>query len=217
MRAAHIVAPLLQARELVALASEVGAGAEVPYEELLRAYYGSARGEVIGLGSARSAYVPGHPLGGKSAFWEMMAAAAEVEVDPETGMVDIRKLVLVSDVGKALNPMQVETQDEGSAVMGLGHTLMEQLLLDSHGRIRNLGALDYRIPTIEDIPAELHSFLIENEDGPGPSGAKGAGEGGLLSIAAAVGSAINQAVGVAIRDLPLTPERIWQAIQDRQT
>ena len=203
--------------QLAEIATELGADPKLPHETLLRAYYGSARGEVIGLGSARSAYVPGHPLGGKSAFWEMMAAAAEVDVDPETGMVDIRKLVLVSDIGKALNPMQVETQDEGSAVMGLGHTLMEHLILDDHGRIRNLGALDYRIPTIEDIPAQLHSFLIENGDGPGPSGAKGAGEGGLLSIAAAVGSAINQAVGVAIRDLPITPERIWQAIQKEQT
>jgi CO/xanthine dehydrogenase Mo-binding subunit len=109
----------------------------------------------------------------------------------------------------------VETQDEGSAIMGIGHTLMEHLILDDHGRIRNLGALDYRIPTIEDIPAELHSFLIENEDGPGPHGAKGAGEGGLLSIAAAIGSAINQAVGVELRDLPLTPERIWHAVQSK--
>ncbi|HXJ37779.1 MAG TPA: molybdopterin cofactor-binding domain-containing protein, partial [Bryobacteraceae bacterium] len=206
-------------REQVAeIAAELyGPDAPVPadYAQVLREYYGSARGEVIGLGSARSAWVPGHPLGGRPAFWEMMAAAAEVEVDPETGMVDIARLVLVSDVGKALNPMQVETQDEGSAMMGLGHTLMEHLMLDEHGRIRNLGSLDYRIPTIEDIPAELHSFLIENGDGPGPSGAKGAGEGGLLSIAAAIGSAINQAVNVAMRDLPLTPERIWQAIQEK--
>ena len=80
----------------------------------------------------------------------MMCAAAEVEVDPEVGMVEIVKLILVSDIGKALNPQQVEGQDEGAAVMGLGHSFMEQLLLDDRGRIRNLGALDYRIPTIQD-------------------------------------------------------------------
>jgi CO/xanthine dehydrogenase Mo-binding subunit len=188
---------------------------ELTYAEFLKLYYGAARGEVIGLGSSRSAYIPKHPLGGKPAFWELMCAAAEVEVDMETGMVRILKLVLVSDVGKALNPGQVEAQDEGAATMGLGHTLMEQLILDRHGRIVNLGALDYRIPTIQDIPAGIHSELVENGDGPGPFGSKGAGEGGVLAIAAAIGSAVNEAAGVAIRDLPLTPERVWRAIVSR--
>ena len=78
-------------------------------------------------------------------------------------------------------------------------------------------SLDYRIPTVQDIPFTLDSILIENHDGPGPYGAKGAGEGGILAIAAAVGAAINQAAGTEIRDLPLTPERIWQAIRDKTT
>ena len=145
----------------------------------------------------------------------MMCSAAEVAVDLETGMVRVTRLVLVSDIGKALNPHQVEAQDEGAAVMGIGHTLMEHLILDEHGRIRNLGALDYRIPTIEDGPLQFESVLIENGDGPGPFGAKGAGEGGILAVAAAIGSAIAEATGVAIRDLPLTPERVWRAMRDR--
>ena len=155
---------------------------------------GSPRGEIIGIGEERGGgVVPGHPLGGRPEFWEFMCTAVEVEVDPETGMVDVTRLVLASDVGKALNPQQVESQDEGAAVMGLGHSLMEELMLDSRGRIVNLGAMDYRIPTMKDIPRELHSVLIENEDGPGPYGAKGAGEGGILGIAGAIGAAINQA------------------------
>ena len=186
---------------------------ELTYAEILKLYYGSSRGEVISIGSARSNFVAKHPLGGAPSFWEAVCVAVEVEVDTETGLVRIPKLALVSDVGKALNPLQVETQDEGAAVMGLGHTLMEQLILDEHGRVLNLGALDYRIPTIEDVPLEIHSLLIENGDGPGPFGAKGAGEGGVLAVAAAVGSAVNEATGVVIRDLPLTPERIWRAIQ----
>jgi CO/xanthine dehydrogenase Mo-binding subunit len=190
-------------------------GRELTYAELLQAHFGSARGEIIGIGHAANLPVADHPLGGKPAFWELMAAATELEVDPETGLVRILKLVLVSDIGKALNPQQVESQDEGAAVMGLGHSLMEHLILDEHGRIRNLGALDYRIPTIQDGPLELHSILIENADGPGPYGAKGAGEGGILAIAAAVGAAVNQAAGIQLRDLPLTPERIWRAIRDR--
>jgi CO/xanthine dehydrogenase Mo-binding subunit len=187
---------------------------QISYVDLLKQYYGSSRGEVIGVGSSRSKHVPGHPLGGNPSFWELMCVAAEVEVDVETGHIDVIKMVLASDVGKALNPRQVETQDEGAAVMGLGHTLMEQLILDDRGRIVNLGSLDYRIPAIQDIPAELHSVLIENGDGPGPYGAKGTGEGGVLAISAAIGAAVRQATGVAIRDLPLTPERVWRAIQE---
>jgi CO/xanthine dehydrogenase Mo-binding subunit len=177
---------------------------------------GPPRGEVIGIGEERGGgYVPDHPLGGRPEFWEFMCTAAEVEVDPEVGMVDVVRLALASDIGHALNPRQVEAQDEGAAVMGLGHSLMEHLILDEHGRIRNLGALDYRIPTVQDVPHEIHSLLVENHDGPGPYGAKGAGEGGILAIAAAVGAAVNSAMDVEIRDLPLTPERIWRAVQEK--
>jgi CO/xanthine dehydrogenase Mo-binding subunit len=188
-------------------------GRELTYSELLRRRYGSFLGEIVGMGAEQSAYVPGHPLGGKPAFWEFMCAAAEVEVDVETGVVEVCRLVMASDVGKALNPSHVEAQDEGAAVMGLGHTLMEQLILDQHGRILNLGALDYRIPTIKDIPLDLESVLIENGDGPGPFGAKGAGEGGILAVASAVASAVTEATGTVIRDLPLTPESVWRALQ----
>ena len=192
-----------------------GAGTMSP-ADLLKAHFGPTRGEVIGIGEAGNAYEPGHPLGGRAAFWELMCAACEVEVDPETGETTIHKLVLVSDVGKALNPHQVEAQDEGAAVMGLGHTLMEQIVLGADGRILNLGSLDYRIPSIKDVPLELESHLIENADGPGPYGAKGAGEGGTLAVAAAVGAAINRAGGVTIRDLPITPERIWRAMTENK-
>ena len=184
--------------------------------DLLKAHFGPPRGELIGIGEAGNAYEPGHPLGGRAAFWELMCAACEVEIDSETGETVIHKLVLVSDVGKALNPHQVEAQDEGAAVMGLGHTLMEQLVLGADGRILNLGSLDYRIPSIKDVPLELESHLIENADGPGPYGAKGAGEGGTLAIAAAIGAAITQAAGVTMRELPLTPEKIWRARNEKR-
>jgi CO/xanthine dehydrogenase Mo-binding subunit len=187
----------------------------VSYADVLQAAWGPPRGEVIGIGEERGGgFRPDHPLGGRPEFWEFMCTAVEVEVDRETGMVDVTRLVLASDVGKALNPRQVEAQDEGAATMGLGHSFMEELLLDSRGRIRNLGALDYRIPTIQDIPRELHSVLIENEDGPGPYGAKGAGEGGILGIGAAIGAAVSDATGVYMRELPMTPERVWRAMRD---
>ncbi len=108
----------------------------------------------------------------------------------------VTRHVTVSDVGKALNPTQVRGQDEGAAVMGLGHTLMERLVLDEEGRIRNLGAIDYRIPT-SDGPAAAHGERHRRErDGPGPYGAKGMSEGALLCVAPAVAAAVHDAIGV---------------------
>jgi CO/xanthine dehydrogenase Mo-binding subunit len=182
------------------------------FVEVLNDRFGRVKGEVIGVGSARNEYVKEHPLGGPPAFYEVVAIAAEVEVDRETGETEILKLIVAGDVGRAINPQAVSMQDEGAAVQGLGHSLMEQYILDASGRIRNLGALDYRIPTTKDIPRELRSIHIENFDGPGPYGAKGVAEGGILSTAPAIGAAVEQAVGVRIRDLPLTPERIWTAL-----
>ena len=198
-------------KQLRKIAESIPEARGKPTAELLRAHFGPTRGELIGIGESGNAFEPRHPLGGRAAFWELMCAASEVEVDPDTGETTIVKLVLVSDVGKALNPRQVEAQDEGAAVMGLGHSLMEQLVLGEDGRILNLGSLDYRIPSIKDVPLVLETHLIENADGPGPYGAKGAGEGGTLAVAAAIGAAINQAAGVTLRDLPLTPEKVWRA------
>jgi len=128
--------------------------------------------------------------------------------------VTVERHVTVSDVGKALHPGQVRGQDEGAAVMGLGHTLMEHYLFDDSGRVRNLGAIDYRIPTSMDLPKAMESDAVENADGPGPYGAKGMSEGALLCVAPAVAAAVRQATGAVIRDLPLSPERVWRALHD---
>jgi len=157
--------------------------------------------------------VKGHPLGGDAAFYEFNATAIEVEIDRDTGEVLLTKHVTVGDVGTELNPLQVVSQDEGAAIMGLGHSLMEQVLLDDHGRIRNLGALDYRIPTFNDVAIEMVTDSVENHDGPGPYGCKGISEGALLCTAGAVGAAVADAIGVPVRELPLTAERIWTAMQ----
>ena len=171
-------------------------------------------GEVVGHGQHQKDGDQEHPLGGTAAFFEFNATAVEVEVDRETGDVTVTRHVTVSDVGRALNPMQVRGQDEGAAIMGLGHTLMERMILDDEGRIRNLGAIDYRIPTSMDLPLRIESDIVENGDGPGPYGAKGMSEGALLPVAPAVAEAVRDAVGVDIRDLPLSPERVWRALQE---
>jgi CO/xanthine dehydrogenase Mo-binding subunit len=176
---------------------------------------GRLGGEVVGNGEHRKEPDPSHPLGGSAAFFEFDCTAIEAEVDVETGDIAIVRHVTVSDVGTALNPLQVTMQDEGAAIMGLGHTLMEHYLFDDEGRIRNLGAIDYRIPTSMDLPEELVSDVIEHGDGPGPYGAKGMSEGALLPVAPAVAAAVREATGAVIRDLPLTPERVWRALQER--
>jgi CO/xanthine dehydrogenase Mo-binding subunit len=193
------------------------AGKRYTMPQLLEEAFGTVPGEIIATGSQRGEGAADHPLGGPAAFYEFSCTAAEVAVDMETGDVDLLKHVTVADVGRAINPQHVKMQDEGAAVMGLGHTLMEQLLLDDQGRIRNLGALDYRIPTFEDMPKSMTSILVENGDGPGPGGAKGSGEGGLLATSPAIASAVSQATGAVIRDLPITPERIWQAMHDPES
>jgi CO/xanthine dehydrogenase Mo-binding subunit len=175
---------------------------------------GRLGGELTGNGEVRKEADPSHPLSGAPAFFEFNCTAMEVEVDRETGDTTVVRHVTVSDVGKALNPLQVRTQDEGAAIQGLGHTFMEHYIFDESGRIRNLGAIDYRIPTSMDLPLELHSETIENADGPGPYGSKGMSEGALLCVAAAAGAAVREAIGRPIRDLPLTPERVWRALQE---
>jgi CO/xanthine dehydrogenase Mo-binding subunit len=185
---------------------------ELTFADLLAAGFTGVPGEVIGVGSRRGEGVRTHPLGGSPAFYEFSCTACEVAVDRDTGEILIVRHISVADIGKALNPAQAESQDEGAAIMGLGHTLMEHLILDERGRIQNLGALDYRVPTTKDMPAELHSILVENGDGPGPYGSKGVGEGGLFGVAPAIAAAVAEATGAVIRDLPLTPERVWAAI-----
>jgi CO/xanthine dehydrogenase Mo-binding subunit len=201
--------------EIVVDGGEVRIGGRVwPIRDVLVRGLGRLGGEVIGIGEMRKEAQPEHPLGGTAAFYEFNCTAVELSVDRDTGDITIHRHVTVSDVGRALNPMQVRGQDEGAAVMGLGHTLMEHYILDETGRIRNLGAIDYRIPTSMDLPVEIESAIVENGDGPGPYGAKGMSEGALLCVAPAVAAAVRDATGVSIRDLPLTPERVWRALRE---
>ena len=190
-----------------------GTATSIP--EAIGVTLGRLGGEIIGNGEMRVEGDPDHPLGGRAVFFELHCAACEVEIDTETGEIEVTKYVTVGDVGKALNPLQVAGQDEGAAIMGLGHTLMERMILDGSGRILNMGAVDYRILTHMDVPEVMISDSIENADGPGPYGIKGVSEGGLLATSPAVAAAMTNASGAVIRDLPITPELIWRALQSR--
>jgi CO/xanthine dehydrogenase Mo-binding subunit len=167
-------------------------------------------GELIGRGYMR----PGQGLGSTfPLFWETGMGAAEVSVDSETGEITIDRYITVADVGRAINLVQAEGQDEGAAIQGLGHALFESLHYEN-GQPLNANLVDYRVPRFTDTPIRFESALVENEDGPGPYGAKGMGESGIVSIAPAIGNAIFQATGVRIRSLPLTPEQVWRALRD---
>jgi CO/xanthine dehydrogenase Mo-binding subunit len=187
----------------------VGAAGELPYAAALAGHFGMSGGELIGRGTYRGER--GHaPLGGEAPFWEVGMAAAEVEVDEATGVVTVLRYISVADIGRAINPRECHAQEEGGAMMGLGHTFFEQMVY-ADGQLLNPSLIDYRVPVMGDLPAEYRSLLIENGDGPGPYGAKGIGESGLLPTAPAIANAISRAVGVRFTDLPLTPERVWRA------
>lgn len=188
-------------------------GEVISYPDLLKLYLGYNQGEVVGRGTFKGTKDLRNPLGGLSDFWEMIFTAAEVEVNPETGKITVTKLVNVSDVGKAINPLQAKTQEEGASIMAMGHTLFEQMVYGSDGRLKNGSPLDYRIPTSMDVPRDMQSAFIENQDGPGPYGAKGLGESGAISPAPAIAEAVRDAVGVKITNLPLTSEKVWQSLQ----
>ena len=154
---------------------------------------------------------------GASPAYSFTAHVAEVEVDVETGVVEVEKIWIAHDCGRALNPVLVEGQMEGSAYMGFGEALMEEQIFKSaeQGRagLHNAPSLlDYRIPTSLDTP-ELESLIVESIDPEGPYGAKEAGEGPLHPSIPAIANAIYDAIGVRVDRLPFSPPNMWRAIE----
>ncbi|WP_421655272.1 molybdopterin-dependent oxidoreductase [Leptothermofonsia sp. ETS-13] len=136
----------------------------------------------------------------------------EVEVDTETGRVRVLRSVQAIDLGKAINPRICLGQATGGSAMGIGYALMEELLFDEQGKILNPAFRSYRIPTAADMcPMEV--FLVESEDPHGPFGAKGVGEITTNCMAPAIANAVANATGARLAQLPMTPERVWKALQ----
>jgi probable selenate reductase molybdenum-binding subunit len=139
----------------------------------------------------------------------------EVEVDMETGKVTVLRCVQVLDIGKAINPRICEGQAVGGTVMGLGYALQEELQRDADGCTLNPHPRTYRIPLAKEVPP-IEIQFIENADPYGPLGAKGIGEIGTNCTAPAVANAIAHATGVRLRQLPMTPERVWRALREAE-
>ncbi len=174
------------------------------YQELLHRCYG-AGGSVLGRGF----YYPAMTKG--SIFWMYGAHGAEVAVDRQTGQVEVKRLVAAHDVGKALNPANVNGQIEGGVLMGMGTTLFEEIVMQN-GRVLNANLHDYKMPTTMDMP-EIVPLIVEAPHPEGPYGAKGMGEPVNCPTAPAIANAVEDAIGVRIQELPLSPERVLHAIR----
>ena len=184
---------------------------ELNWSQVISKFYALPDGEVIGRSyirkSGRFAALP--------VFWEAAATGVELSVDEDTGKITMEKLATVGDVGLAINPALAEGQDIGAATMGMGIGLFEELIYEG-SQLMNGSILDYRLPRFSDLPKQVELHLVQNRDGVGPYGAKGGGEASLNSMAANIANAVDKAVGVRIRQAPLTPERVWRALKEKK-
>jgi 4-hydroxybenzoyl-CoA reductase subunit alpha len=151
---------------------------------------------------------------GPSPAYSYSAQVVEVTVDTDTGEITVDRIVAAHDCGKAINPLAVEGQVEGSVWMGLGQALQEEMLWEN-GRLMNAGLLEYHsASTLESPPIE--PILVESNDPEGPYGAKEAGEGSLAAVIPAISNAIYDAVGVWMTTLPITPEKVLKALEEKK-
>ena len=149
-----------------------------------------------------------------SAFWMYATQAAEVEVDPRSGRVKVLRISSAHDVGKSIHPVAIEGQIQGALVMGVGTALWEEMELEK-GRVKNPSFAEYKLPSALDAP-EMIPIIVEELHAQGPYGAKGLGEPALAPTAAAIANAIYAAVGVRVKDLPITPEKILEGLRKKE-
>jgi CO/xanthine dehydrogenase Mo-binding subunit len=149
-------------------------------------------------------------------FWLVGGCAVEVEVDIETGAVKLLKLVAGADAGKAINPRLCEGQIRGDATMGIGQALLEELKFVD-GQPANATFLHYILPSFLDVPDDIPVMLVEQPHKDGPFGAKGLAESAIPGVPAAIANAVYDALGVRIKDIPLTPEKVLRAILEGET
>ena len=142
-----------------------------------------------------------------------VAQVAEVEVDEETGAVTVKRLTTAHNTGTILNPLTHQGQIDGAIVMGMGYGIMEEVLLD-HGKVMTANLGDYKIPNIKDIPA-LRTAIVQSNTGSGPYNSMSIGETAIIPTAAAIANAVEDAVGVRIKSLPITAEKVLNALKDR--
>ena len=140
---------------------------------------------------------------------------AEVEVDMETGQIEVLHLAAAHDVGRAINPDIVEGQIHGSVLQGIGYALSEQIVYDKKGRQAQDSFHKYYLPTMLETP-DIDVILVETNEPSGPFGAKGVGECGLVPTAAAIANAVYHATGIRFHEIPITEEKMLEAIKKKE-
>jgi CO/xanthine dehydrogenase Mo-binding subunit len=207
-----------EAREKIkAMAREVGEpeGSNIPLPDLFKKRFGMQAGTILGTGTYKPDYVPPDPATGLTdnvtPFWMCAASGAEVEVDTETGHVRIARLITAVDCGRPVNPKIVETQISGAVLMQLGFTMFEKMHIDG-GQVTNASLADYKIPAILDVPP-MENETVDSYLSIGPFGAKGVGETATFCVSPAIANAIEDACGVRLTALPLTPEAVFRALR----
>ncbi|MGD8967887.1 MAG: xanthine dehydrogenase family protein molybdopterin-binding subunit [Anaerolineae bacterium] len=178
-------------------------------------------GPIVGRGMFMPTYVTNlDPETGQGTravvHYTVGAQAVDLEVDTETGQVEVLRIASAYDVGKAINPDLIMTQIEGGAVHGMS-SAFESLQFDERGRPLNPSLVDYRILNAADVPREIHGDYVETPLEDGPWGARGVGEHVMVQTAPAIANAINDALGIRFNDLPLSAEKIFLALQDRES
>ena len=149
-----------------------------------------------------------------AAVTSFTAQVAEVAVDPTTGQVTVRRFTTAHDAGTIINPIGHQGQIEGGLIQGLGYALMEELGTED-GRISTLSLGDFKLPTMQDIPP-LTTVIVEDPVGPGPFNAKAIGESSISPVAPAIANAVADACGVRIVDLPITAEKVFFALRQKE-
>ena len=149
-----------------------------------------------------------------AAFWTTAAAGAEVEIDTETGVIEVKKMVESCDPGHIVNPELYKAQVEGGMMQALGTVLFEELKLKD-GKVLNKSFVDYKIPTIDNAPETFIAMGVEHPEETGPYGARGIGEPAMVPGAPAIANAIYNATGCRFTEMPITPERMLKALQEK--
>ena len=193
----------------------------VPYRALVIGYVFENGNSIGGPINGRGRYIaqglshlnPKDGQGKAAIHWTYGAHGVEVEVDTETGDVEVLNIASAFDAGRVLHEGLCRTQVEGGVVQGLGSALLEEYKFDEAGRHMNPSFVDLKIPTTLDLPRKATQHFIETPQLDGPHGARGIGEHPMISVPGAIGNALYDALGVELSELPMNPERVYLAIK----
>jgi carbon-monoxide dehydrogenase large subunit len=180
----------------------------------------SIGGPVIGRGqymSTLTTYLdPDTGQGVPTIFHTFGATAVEIEIDVLTGEIKVLNAAQAFDIGKAINPLLVKCQIDGGFIMGQSVALSERIIFDENGWVINPNLSNYYILRAKDIPEQIQEFIVEKPQSDGPLGARGLGEMVMIGVAPAIANAVYNAIGVDIREMPMSPEKVWRTIKQQK-